>query len=63
MRGREMVEAKKRIVMREAEKLVSWGEYETVEEAWGEAETICYECDYFECLYNFSKDEDNTDEE
>ena len=56
MNYKEYLKLTKQITRREAEKLVAMGNYDTVHEAWSEAEAICEESDAYCEL-------DNLDEE
>lgn len=44
------------ITRREAQKMVNMGVYETVEEAWSEAEEICYQSDAYEIVEDYKRD-------
>ncbi len=51
------------ITRREAKKLIALGMYETIAEAWEEAEAICKETDAYEAVeeYNRLQEEDDDD--
>lgn len=51
------------ITRREARKMVSMGMYDTVEEAWAEAEAVCEDSDSYEILEDIDYEDDNQEEE